>query len=195
MKRQLSLLFLLISACLILPACGPGNSISLLPPPPIPASATPSPTAPSVSIVNFSDDRADLSAIGARRDGSAFTTTGDVSQWVSRALADELARKGLRVTFAMNTREAKKANPDFMVTGKVEEVWLKEVSAVELRASLRVWCSLANRKGRLWQETLSTQQSRGGLPSRTSANELLLGTLRDLLKPVAEKIAQSLEKK
>lgn len=182
-------------AFLFLCACGPGNSVRLLPPPPIAASSLPAPTAPSVSVVNFKDERIDPIAIGQRRDGSAFTTTGDVSSWVSRALADELARKGLRVTFAMTASQARSSNPDYLVTGSVNEVWLKENSAMDMSAQMRIICALASRQGKLWSETCNSSQNRASLPSGSSAENLLLDTLRDLIKPVADKILQTVEAK
>lgn len=175
----------------MLSACGPGNTVKLLPPPPLAASNLPTPNAPSICIVNFKDEREDRFAVGSRRDGSAFTTQGDVAVWISRALADELAHKGFRITFAMDTKQARSSSPDYLVTGIVQEVWLKETSATAMSAQMRVSCTLANRKGKLWTESCNSSQSRTSLPAGGNADELLLDTLRDLLKPIAEKIQQT----
>ncbi len=176
-------------------ACGPGNTVKLLPPPPLQASSLPAPNAPSVCVVNFEDNRMDPVDIGQRRDGTSFTTTGDVPVWISRALADELARKGFRVTFSMSPNQARSSNPDYLVTGIVQEVWIKEASMTELSVQLRVDCTLANRKGKIWSEACNTSQTKTGLPMGSFADELLLDTLKDLLGPVAQKISQSIEKK
>lgn len=178
-----------------LAACGPGNTVTLLPPPPLAASTLPAPNAQSVCVVNFTDERADLHTIGQRRDGSAFVTSGDVAVWVSRALSDELARKGFRVTFAMSASQARSANPDYLVTGKIDEVWLKESSATEMSVQMRINCALANRKGKIWSETCTTSQSKGTLPYGGSADKLLLNTLHELITPVAQKITQSIDAK
>ncbi|MBD5641561.1 MAG: hypothetical protein HDQ91_03995 [Desulfovibrio sp.] len=184
----------LIIFSLALCACGPGNTVRLLPAPALEASNLPSPTAPSISIVSFTDKRQDPEIVGKRRDGSAFTTSEDVAQWISRALADELARKGMRVTFAHTTAQARSGNPDYLVTGIIEQVWLNETSSVELVAQMRVQCSLANRKGRLWTETTNSSQTYGGLLSGSAANRLLLDTLQDLVQPVAQKILTTIGK-
>lgn len=189
------LLVALLGAVVLLSACGPSNQVRLLPPPPLDASVLPAPNAPSVSVVNFADKRVDTAAIGARRDGSAFTTSEDVPQWISRALADELARNGFLVSFAMSVAQARSGNPDYLVTGQVDEVWLKENSATEISTQMRVNCSLANRKGRLWRESCNASQSRSGLPSGAAAENLLLDTLRDLVKPMAAKIVQTIDAK
>lgn len=184
-KICLALLAVLAAA---LSACGPGNTIRLLPAPPIESSALPAPNAPSVSIVCFADQRPDPEIVGKRRDGSAFTTGNDAAEWVSRALADELARRGLRVTFAMDTAQARSGNPDYLVTGDIEQVWLTESSAVELTAQMRVKCVFANRKGRIWSETTNSSQTTGGLLSGSTADNLLRETMRGIVQPVTAKI-------
>ena len=189
------ILLALLGAVFLLSACGPSNTVRLLPPPPLDASVLPAPNAPSVSVVSFEDKRVDTSSVGVRRDGSAFTTSGDVAEWISRALADELARSGFQVTFAANVNQARSGNPDYLVTGQVDEVWLKENSSLEITSQMRVKCALANRKGRLWSESCNASQSRSGLPSGSTADNLLLDTLRDLVKPMAQKIVQTIDAK
>lgn len=54
---------------------------------------------------------------------------------------------------------------------------------------------LANRQGRILRESLNSGQSRTGLPSGSAAENLLLDTLRDLIKPMARKIVQAIETK
>lgn len=188
-------LVLLAVMAAALAACGPGNTVRLLPPPPVDASALPAPNAPSVSVVCFGDKRPDPEIVGKRRDGSAFTTSGDVAEWISRALADDLARRGLRVTFAMDTAQARSGNPDYLVTGEVEQAWLTESSAVELTAQLRVQCALASRKGRIWSETTNSSQTTGGLLSGATADNLLQETMRGIVQPVATKIMTSVNTK
>lgn len=185
----------ILGAVFLLSACGPSNTVRLLPPPPLDASVLPAPNAPSVSVVSFADKRVDTSSVGVRRDGSAFTTSGNVAEWISRALADELARSGFQVTFAANVNQARSGNPDYLVTGQVDEVWLKENSSLEISSQMRVKCALANRKGRIWSESCNASQSRSGLPSGSTADNLLLDTLRDLVKPMAQKIVQTIDAK
>lgn len=195
-KYYLGLQYLFLASLLFcVAACGPGNIVRLLPPPPLAASTLPAPNAPSVCVVNFTNERIDPETVGVRRDGSAFVTSGDVALWISRALSDELARKGFRVTFAMGTSQARAANPDYLVTGKVEEVWLKESSATEMSAQMRINCTLANRKGKIWSESCTTSQSRGTLPYGGSADNLLLNSLNELITPVAQKITQTIDSK
>lgn len=183
---------LLVCCLSLLAACGPSNSVRLLHPP-LDSSVLPAPNAPRITVVSFTDKREDSSALGMRRDGSSFTASEDVAAWISRALADELGRHALQVSFATNANQARSANPDYMVTGALEEAWLKESSATELAASLCAQFTLANRAGRMLRETLNSSQSRTGLPSGAAAENLLLDTLRDLVKPMAQKIVQTIQ--
>ncbi|MCG4878171.1 hypothetical protein L0N00_17220, partial [Eggerthella lenta] len=75
--------------------------------------------------------------IGTRRDSSAFVTTDNVAQWISKALADELARNGMQVSYSISVNEARKGNPDFMVTGQVDEANIRETSTTDMSTSLR----------------------------------------------------------
>lgn len=191
MKKLSAFITLACLFCLSLLGCGPGNSVKLLPPPPIAASSLPPPSAPSVSVVAFTDARKDPTVVGQRRDGSAFTTSGDVANWIARALADDLARKGFRVTFSTDARQARNSGPTYLVTGVVNEVWLKEISATEMSAQMRVSCTLANKAGKIWTESCNSSQSRTSLPAGDNADQLLLDTLADLIKPITDKIVQT----
>lgn len=186
---------LVLSLAILCTACGPGNTVRLLPPPSLSGQSLPAPNAPSISVVTFEDKRPDMAAIGERRDGSAFTTNQSAAEWISRALADELARNGLRVTYATSVAQARSGNPDYLVTGQVDGVWLKEDGRLQLTSSMRVNLALANRKGRLWSETCNSSETKAGLPSKGWADDLLLSTLKDLIKPIAQKIVLTIEKK
>ena len=180
---------------LFLAACGPSNTVRLLPQPPLDAAVLPAPNAPSISVVTFTDSRPDRTSLGVRRDSSAFVTGDNTADWVSRALADELARNGMQVSYATTYKQARDGNPDYMVTGELNALWLKEVSATELSTELRVTYFLANRQKRILRDSFNSAQSRTGLPTSSAAENLLLDTLRDLVKPVARKIVQSVEGK
>ncbi len=186
---------LCISLLALLAACGPSNNVRLLPPPPLDASVLPAPNAPRVTVVTFEDKRMDQTVIGTRRDNSAFVTTDNVAQWISKALADELARNGMQVSYSLSVNEARKGNPDFLVTGQIDEANIRETSTTDMSTSLRANYVLANRQARILRESLNASQSRTGLPSGSAADNLMLETLRDLVKPMAQKIVQTIEAK
>ena len=186
-------------AALVLPAllaaCGPSNTVRLQPLPPQESVVLPAPSAPRVTVVAFDDKRQDQTSIGTRRDGSAFVTSDNVAQWVSKGLADELTRSGMQVSYALGVAEARRGNPDFLVTGQIDEAMLRETSATDMAATLHVSYAVANRQARLLRESPSASQTRTGLPSAGIANSLLLDTLKDLVRPMSKKIVQTIEKK
>ena len=77
----------------------------------------------------------------------------------------------------------------------MDEAWIAETSSTDMNTSLRVNYVLANRQARLVRESLNASQSRTGLPSGSAADNLMLETLRDLVKPMARKIVQTIETK
>ncbi len=194
MKPVRNVLFLVLLAFLAT-ACGPANSVRLLPPPFQEGAVLPGPKAPRVTVVAFDDKRQDMTVIGSRRDNTAFVTNDSVTQWISKALADELARNGLQVSYSDSVSQARAGNPDYLVTGDVDQVWLREKSATDLSTQMRVNYSVANRQSRIYKETLNASQSRTVMPTGSAADTIMLDTLRELIKPMAQKIVQAIEAK
>ncbi|MGE4310529.1 hypothetical protein [Desulfovibrio sp.] len=194
MKPMRNVLFLVLLAFLAT-ACGPANSVRLLPPPFQEGAVLPGPKAPRVTVVAFDDKREDMTVIGSRRDNTAFVTNDSVTQWISKALADELARNGLQVSYSDSVSQARAGNPDYLVTGDVDQVWLREKSATDLSTQMRVNYSVANRQSRIYKETLNASQSRTVMPTGSAADTIMLDTLRELIKPMAQKIVQAIEAK
>ena len=194
MKPVRNVLFLVLLAFLAT-ACGPANSVRLLPPPFQEGAVLPGPKAPRVTVVAFEDKRQDMTVIGSRRDNTAFVTNDSVTQWISKALADELARNGLQVSYSDSVNQARAGNPDYLVTGDVDQVWLREKSATDLSTQMRVNYSVANRQSRIYKETLNASQSRTVMPTGSAADTIMLDTLRELIKPMAQKIVQAIEAK
>ena len=194
MKPVRNVLFLVLLAFLAT-ACGPANSVRLLPPPFQEGAVLPGPKAPRVTVVAFEDKRQDMTVLGSRRDNTAFVTNDSVTQWISKALADELARNGLQVSYSDSVNQARAGNPDYLVTGDVDQVWLREKSATDLSTQMRVNYSVANRQSRIYKETLNASQSRTVMPTGSAADNIMLDTLRELIKPMAQKIVQAIEAK
>ena len=173
-------LSLALMLAIFLTACGPSNTVRLLSPAPAVNPVLPAPNAPRVTVVPFTDNRQDSTNLGVRRDGSAFVASDDLAQWVSR--------QGVQVSYAMDENQARSGNPDYIVTGTVEQAWLREVSATELATSMRATYRLAPRSGRVVKETLNSSQNRSGIPSSGAAEEIMLNSMRELVQPMARKI-------
>jgi predicted small lipoprotein YifL len=190
MKRIVRFSALSVLAVFALAACGPSGTVRLLY---RPADATliPPPTAAGISVVQFKDSRPN-SYIGVRRDNSPFVPNGTVAEWVSRSLADELNRQGLRVTYAQNLETARASQPQYILTGELQELWIRESSGTDISASVKAFISVSGHRGRIVNEGMSSFQSRQGLLGSSAAEELLYNTMQELAQAAAAKTQQAI---
>lgn len=193
MKKSILLPALFFALTLFVAGCGPSNTVRLQYKA-LESGIQPAPGAPSVTVVQFEDKRSSTQ-LGVRRDNSSFVGTTPVAEWLSRSLADELTRNGMLVSYSTSAEQARNANADYVISGTVDEVWLKEASATELSASLRATMYVAGRKGRLLSESLSASQTTKGLPSSSAAEALMLETMQELVQPAGRKAQQVIMKK
>ena len=188
MKSRALLLSCLLVLCTLLAACGPSNAVRLLAVAPDKA-VLPQPSAPTVTVVKFSDKRPDPSSIGLRRDKSYFTTTDDAKEWAGRAAATALGTQGFQVAYAATTAEAIKGKPDYMLTGSVRDITVTEDSMTSFTTTVTVKYALANSQKTLLTETLSSSQTHTGLPSSGAVEDCLRQTLSEIVKSMAIKVA------
>lgn len=128
----------------------------------------------------FNDERT-RQYIGERKDGSVFTASSTIADWFSRSLADELGRQGVQVSFASTLEQARAANPTYIVTGSITDVWLQEQSTTRVQCTIKAKVALSNKKGVIYSENLSSSQERQFIPSASAIESLLSDTLKDLL--------------
>lgn len=184
--RRVVTLALALVTLTLLTACGPSNNVRLIYNTNTSA-VLPLPGSPSAAVVMFYDERP-RQYIGERKDGSVFTASSTIADWFSRSLADELGRQGVQVSFASTLEQARAANPTYIVTGTITDVWLQEQSATRAQCTLKAKVTLSNKKGVLYSENLSSTQERQFIPSASTIESLLSDTLKDLLVPAAKKI-------
>jgi len=181
---------LLLAALFALGACSPSSTVRLLHRP-ADAPQIPTSTAPSISVVQFKDARPN-SYIGVRRDSTPFIPNDAVPEWVTRSLADAFARQGLRVTYAQTLEAARAGQPQYIVTGELQELWIRENSSTDMSASVKAFISVTGHKGRLINESMTSSLSKQGLPAKSAAEELLYNTVQDLVQSVAHKTQQAI---
>ena len=158
------LLWLVLSLAILCAACGPAIQVRLIPPPALSGQSLPAPNAPSICVVNFEDGRSDEYSVGVRRDGSAFTTNQNMSEWISRALCRRACPRWTARNLRGQRCPGQKRKPRLSCyAGRVDNVWLKEDGRLQLTSSMRVNLALANRKGRIWSETCNSSENKGGL--------------------------------
>ena len=181
---------LLLVALFALSACGSGSTVRLLNRP-ADAPLIPAPTAPSISVVQLKDARAN-SYIGVRRDNSPFIPNGTVPEWVSQSLGDAFMRQGLRVTYAQHLEAARASQPQYILTGELQEVWIRESSNTEIAASVRAFISVTGHRGKLVNESVTSSLSKQGLLGTAAAEDLLFNTVQELVQSVANKTQQAI---
>ncbi|MDO5537617.1 MAG: LPS assembly lipoprotein LptE [Desulfovibrionaceae bacterium] len=182
------IVFCTLISLLLLSGCGPSNSVRLLPLKPA-AGVLPAPSSSTISVVQFADKRQDTSSIGLRRDNSYFTTLDSATRWLSTAIADNLSARGYQVTYAGSASEAIKGSPDYILTGSLESLDVREKSATSFEVSLRVKYVLSNREKRVVLETLTANQTRTSFPTNSAVEGLLKDTLQDIVGPMTDKVA------
>ena len=189
MKMPRLLLPVFLAAAMgMLTACGPSNTIHLQPYKAA-SSVLPGPTAPTISVVKFQDQRPDPSSLGKRRDGSYFTTMDSASEWFSRSIVDALSARGYQVSYAQSTAEAIKGRPAYLLTGTLNALKINEKSATSFDTSITATYTLADRNKKISMETLNASQTKTGLPGNSTVENLLRDTLTDVVNPMAEKVA------
>ncbi len=190
---RVSCVFLSALMLLALAGCGPQNTVNLKYVP-LEGTVLPAPNAPRLTVVLFEDARGKTD-LGVKGDGTPFTASGDVAEWISRSLADEISRMGPQVSYAKTLKEAQAAQPDFIVTGTVREVWIAEVNPTTYSTAIRFTFNLSNKSGRIYGENLSSHQERAGLPTASFVDDALSATLREVLGVAASKINEVVQKR
>jgi uncharacterized lipoprotein YajG len=181
---------MLLAALFMLSACGPSGTVRLLHRP-ADAPQIPGTTAPSISVVQLKDARPN-SYIGVRRDDTPFIPNGTIPDWVTQSLADALTRQGLRVTYAQGLETARASQPQYILTGELQELWIRDSSRTDISASVKVFISVAGHKGKLVNEGMTSSLSKQGLPGSAAAEELLYNTVQELVQSVANKTQQAI---
>lgn len=186
--RRLSLAFcaVLLFAATVLTGCMAQNNVRLLYNT-SGSSVLPVSTAPRVTVVVFEDQRGRID-IGVRKDGSPFQPGSSVAEWVSQSLADELARQGAQVSVASSMAQAQAGQPDYIVGGVVERVWLTEKSLSTYNAVIRIQTRLYSQKQAAVTKSFASQQEKTGIPGSALPEETLSGTLADVLGNAAMSI-------
>jgi uncharacterized lipoprotein YajG len=180
---------LLLVALFILCACGPGSTVRLLHRP-SDAPRIPASTAPSIAVVQLKDARSN-SYIGVRHDNTPFIPNGTVSEWVTQSLAEGRTRQGRRVAYAQHLDVARASQPQYILTGELQELWIRESSRTDISASVKAFISVTGHRGKLVNEGMTSSLSRQGVLGSAAAEELLFNTVQELVQSVANKTQQA----
>ena len=192
-KIRFSLLscFVMLFAALALTGClAKNNDVRLLYDTQVPQ-AVPAATAPRIVVVQFEDKRTSAD-LGVRKDGTAFQSSASVSGWVTQALADELAARGAQVSVALSMAQAQMNQPQYIVTGTVENVQLVEKSLTTCQAAIRLQTHLYSSTQSAVTRSFSSQFEKTGIPGPKLGEATLSGALAEALGNAATSVMGSL---
>lgn len=192
-KNRFSLLscFVMLFAALALTGClAKNDDVRLLYDTQVPQ-AVPAATAPRIVVVQFEDKRT-TADLGVRKDGTAFQSSASVSGWVTQALADELAARGAQVSVALSMAQAQMNQPQYIVTGTVENVQLTEKSLTTCQAAIRLQTHLYSNMQSTVTRSFSSQFEKTGIPGAKLGEATLSGALAEALGNAATAVMGSL---
>ena len=149
--------------------------------------AVPSATAPRVVVVQFEDKRT-TAELGLRKDGTPFQTSASVATWATQALADELAARGAQVSVALSMAQAELNQPQYIVTGDVENVKLTEKNLTSYQAEIRLQTRLYTAFQLSFTRTFTAHQEKTGIPGAKLMEQTLSGALAEALSSAATSV-------
>ncbi len=159
---------------------------------PVGPAAHPAPGATMVTLTALQDQRADTTKIGTQRDGTPFTPAGNISDWISRALADEMTRQGLLVSYTDTPIVT--ANGMNIVSGTIDDFSLTEDNILNYAVKIAITLQITDKNGKLLStESFRTTQTATSMPTEDNIRDLLTNSLRDVVAPAALKVRQTLK--
>ncbi len=141
-------------------------------------------TGKQVTLLELEDRRPQTAGVGQKQDGGLFAADARVTDWVSRALADEFARQGVQVYYAGEGISSPGAK---VISGSVDELWLLETGNTSYDVNMKMTLLLSDSNGKLiYTESFWCKQTAQFLPSQSNISNLMADTLRDLVSPAAQ---------
>ena len=137
-----------------------------------------------VTVLELEDLRPQKEGVGQRKDGVPFTSNVRVTDWVSRALADEFMRQGVQVYYAGEGLSSPGAK---VISGGVDALWLTETGNTTYDVDMKMTLRLSDSNGKLiYTESFWCKQNAQFMPSESNISNLMADTLRDLVAPAAQ---------
>lgn len=149
------------------------------------------PNAPKVTIVQLADERSTkrktASEIGQRSDNSPFLSVSSVSEWITKALEQELSRRGVVTRFTRTPSEA--TGDTNILTGSVQEVWLKQRTGTEYGTKIVIKLKLNDNPATTYESNIIRQ----AIPFSDITEVTMTEALRTLLDNAVPKVVQQLK--
>ena len=136
--------------------------------------------------MDFTNKR-NAGVLGERLNGDRILPRTPVERWLATSLAGELEHAGYRVSTAENLAVALAAQPDYIVAGEAEEVWLAETSLTRYTGTIRVSITLLDGQGgRITTNAYNCIYSKTVLPIYGVPQTLLADALQEMLLPAVK---------
>ena len=180
MFKKIPALAFLLSALLFLAGCA-GDVVNLHY---VPVGPVAQNSGKHITLLELEDKRPQTTGIGQRQDGGLFAADARVTDWVSRALADEFARQGVQVYYS---GEGVSSPGSPVISGSVDELWLMETGNTSYEVNMKMTLILSDSNGkRIYTESFWCKQTAQFIPSESNISNLMADTLRDLVGPAAQ---------
>jgi hypothetical protein len=143
----------------------------------------------SVSIVTFKDDL-NRTTIGETQKGEPIHATDSVSEWISRALYDELRRAGCRVEY----HDAVYAfDTDVTLTGEIKALKIVQMTYTEYDSDMRLNIILQKQGQREFSKEYYSTFTKKTLPSSGVSEEVLTELLQGMIQEIIPDLRSRLE--
>jgi hypothetical protein len=143
----------------------------------------------SVSIVIFKDAR-NKTTIGETQKGEPIYATTSVSEWISRALTDEIRRAGCRVEY----HDASYAfDTDVTLTGEIKTLNLIQMTYTEYDSDMRLNIILEKQGQREFSKEYYSTFTKKTLPSSGVSEEVLTELLQGMIQEIVPDLRSHLE--
>lgn len=185
MKAPISVGLIILLGFVSLIGCASTNTVDLSYKP---AGINVAPCAKTLSVVALEDKR-DQTAVGETKDGDLFFGKTSVTEWVSKALYDELAKSGCRVEF--HDKEYA-FDTDYTLVGAIEELFVKQNSLTGYSASMRLKLDVKADGQKVFGKSFATTYSKTtvfspGVNSKV-LTELLQGLMREMVPELRDNL-------
>jgi hypothetical protein len=147
------------------------------------------PCAKTISVVALEDKR-EQTAVGETKDGNLFFGKISVTEWVSKALYDELAKSGCRVEFHDKEYEF---DTDYTLVGEIEELFVKQNSLTEYSASMRLKLDVKADGQKVFGKSFVTSYSKKTVFSPGVNSKVLTELLQGLMREVVPEVRDNLK--
>jgi hypothetical protein len=146
------------------------------------------PCTKSVAVVAFADKRSDKT-LGQTTGSKTYYTDGDIGQWVSKALADELGRNGCKVSFVSSAAEAKGA--DYVLTGEVYKVFFRRPAYASFYTDMDLKVAMAHDDFTFFTQTFHVETYEDG--TAPDESYILERDLQEAMKKVVPEIVSRVQ--